>query len=251
LKPGLRIAQITDCHLPADPGQTYRGIYPHDNLPDLLRKVRAWKPDLLLATGDLSEDGSPASYDALQLFFNALDLPVLALPGNHDDPVALAKTFPGSPVDSVQVTEHGNWQIVRLNSCIPGEPHGRIRESSLDELARVLEQDKGRPRLLAVHHQPLITDSPWIDKYRLFEPEAFLQMIDNCADVKAVVWGHIHQVFERLRSGTAMLGGPSSAINGIPGAQKFTPDATGPACRWLELEVGGTIETGIIYSKNG
>lgn len=250
MKPGLRIAQITDCHLPADPGQTYRGINPRDNLQALLRKVRAWKPDLLLATGDLSEDGSPASYDALHQFFNTLGLPVLALPGNHDDPKALAKIFPGSPVDTVQVTEHGDWQIIRLNSCIPGEPHGRIREPCLERLVQVFERGKGRPRLLAVHHQPLMANSPWIDKYRLFEPEAFLQIIDQHADVKVVVWGHIHQVFERERSGTAMLGGPSSAINGVPGAEKFTPDSTGPACRWLELRVGGAIKTGIIDLNN-
>ena len=247
MKPGLRIVQITDCHLPADRGQTYRGIYPRDNLQALLRKVRAWKPDLLLATGDLSEDGSPASYEALKQLFNALGLPVLALPGNHDDPVALATTFPGSPVDSVQATEHGDWQIIRLNSCIPGEPHGRLGESTLEQLEQVLERGKGRPRLLAVHHQPLMANSPWIDKYRLIEPDAFLHMVDRHTDVKAVVWGHIHQVFEQERAGTAMLGGPSSAINGIPGAEKFTPDSAGPACRWLELKVDGAIQTGIIY----
>lgn len=250
MKPGLRIVQVTDCHLPAEPGQTYRGINPRDNLQALLRKVRAWKPDLLLATGDLSEDASPASYAALQKLFNDLDLPILALPGNHDDPARLASFFPGSPVDSVQVTEHDHWQIIRLNSCIPGRPHGRICDSSVEELASVLEQDKGRPRLLAVHHQPLPANSPWIDKYRMFDPEAFLQRIDRCADVKAVVWGHIHQVFEQERSGTAMLGGPSSAINGIPGAAKFTPDRTGPACRWLELKADGCLETGIIFLKN-
>lgn len=242
----IRVAQITDCHLPADPKQKYRGINPYDNLRALLHKVSDWKPDLLLATGDLSEDASSASYSAIQQFFNPLGVPVLALPGNHDDATLLAETFPGSPVDTVQVTEHGNWQIIRLNSCLPGKPHGRISDTRLAELEKVLIRAAGRPRLLAVHHQPLEVGSPWIDKYRLFEPEAFLQLIDQYADVKTVVWGHIHQLFEAHRKGTAMLGSPSSAINCLPGAQKFLPDPSGPACRWLELRVDGSFRTGIV-----
>jgi Icc protein len=90
---GILIAQITDCHLPADPQQTYRGINPHKNLRTLLMKVRAMKPDLLLATGDLSEDGSRASYRALQEYFRPLGVPVLALPGNHDNDTCSRKCF--------------------------------------------------------------------------------------------------------------------------------------------------------------
>jgi len=247
----IRIVQITDCHLPADPNREYRGTNPYDNLRALLHKVSDWKPDLLLATGDLSEDASPISYSAIQQFFNPFGVPVLALPGNHDDPILLAQTFPGSPEDGMQVTEHGCWQIIRLNSCLPGKPHGRINEATLAGLEHVLARDTGRPRLLAVHHQPVEVGSPWIDKYRLFEPESFLQMIGQYPDVKVVVWGHVHQVFETDRKGTTMLGSPSSAINGLPGAQKFLPDPIGPACRWLELKADGTILTGILLLETG
>ena len=81
----IRIAQITDCHLPADPKRAYRGIDPYKNLQTLLTKVKSLKPDLILASGDLSEDGSQVSYTALKHLLNSIDVPVLALPGNHDD----------------------------------------------------------------------------------------------------------------------------------------------------------------------
>jgi len=246
----IRIAQITDCHLPADPKQAYRGIDPYKNLKTLLQKVKRLKPDLVLATGDLSEDGSRASYLALRKLFSQIGVPVLALPGNHDDAALLAQLFPGSPVDTVSVTDHGGWQIIRLNSCLPGKPYGRISEGSVCALENILKQDAGRPRLLAVHHQPLVIGSPWIDKYRLFEPEALLQIVDRYTDIKAVVWGHIHQVFKTDRNGTAMLGSPSSAINGLPGAEKFAPDLCGPACRWLELKMDGAVRTEIVLAKN-
>ena len=111
-----RIVQISDCHLPANPEQTYRGINPLHHLVALIPKVKALKPDLLLATGDLSEDGSRVSYQVLQEIFMPLGIPVLALPGNHDDPQLLADAFPGSPVDSIETSSHGPWQIIRLNS---------------------------------------------------------------------------------------------------------------------------------------
>jgi len=242
----VRIAQISDCHLPRNPEHMYRGINPYRNLEALLEKVKPLQPDLILAAGDLSEDGSVDSYRLIQGLFDTLGVPVLALPGNHDDLDLLAEVYPGSPTDSVQATQHGGWQIIRLNSCIPDNPCGRLSEKPLSQLERSLARDDDKHSLVVVHHQPVMVGSPWIDKYRMLEPEPFLQIIDQHKAIKAVVWGHIHQVFESSRNGTAMLGGPSSAINGVPGAEKFTPDTLGPACRWLELRADGSLKSHIV-----
>ncbi len=242
----IRIVQISDCHLPADPQQAYRGIYPHQNLRALLQKAGAFKPDLLLATGDLSEDASRASYSAIQAYFEALGIPVLALPGNHDDAALLAHTFPGSPVDDIAVSNHQQWQIIRLNSSIQGSPEGRLTRQALEQLARLLAQEPQRPRLVALHHQPVAAHSPWIDKYRLLEPRALLDLVTRTGSVKAVVWGHVHRASETEMDGVALLGGPSSAINSLPGKDKFSDDLQGPACRWLELRTDGSVSTRVI-----
>lgn len=242
----IRVAQVSDCHLPANPDRSYRGINPYRNLESLLKKVKSLQPELILATGDLSEDGSGDSYRLIQGLFDPLGVPVLALPGNHDDPGLLVDAYPGSPTDSVQLTKHGTWQIIRLNSCLPSNPSGRLSEKTLSELESVLGQNPGRHNLVALHHQPIKTESPWIDKYCLLEPEPFLHLVDQHKAIKAVIWGHIHQVFETNRNGTLMLGGPSSAINGVPGAEKFTPDSLGPAFRWMELDSGGDIRNRVI-----
>jgi Icc protein len=214
-----------------------------------MRRIKALKPDLLLATGDLSEDGSRASYRNLQKILKPLGVPVLALPGNHDDPVLLADAFPGSPVDTIGVSEYGAWRIIRLNSCLPSKPEGRLGERVLNELEEFLMNHQQSPCLIALHHQPITVGSPWIDKYRLMDPDSFLQLIDLYPNVKGVVWGHVHQVFEVVRKGVVMLGGPSSAINGLPGSLRFTPDPSGPACRWLELKTDGTLLTGITTAQ--
>lgn len=246
----VRMLQITDCHLPAEPEIAYRGINPHQSLVHLLKSARGFAakfmPDFILATGDLSEDGSSGSYRWLQKYLHGFAVPVLALPGNHDDPATLAEAYPGSPVDKVAVSEHGEWQLIRLNTTLPETPAGRIDETSLAGLEQALGKDKSRPRLIALHHQPVPVGSPWIDKYRLQEPEKFLHLIDQCKGVKAVVWGHVHQVFAENRNGVAMYSGPSTALNCVPGKQNFTADTMGPACRWIELCEQGMVRTGIV-----
>lgn len=241
----MRVLQITDCHLSGDPDARYRGEDARKNLRITLRKAGVFEPDLLLASGDLSEDGSAASYRELKSCFDAAGVPVLSLPGNHDDPALVAEFFPGSPLHEPALSEHGGWQIIRLNSCLPGRPEGRLGRRTLDGLRRVLAAADGRPKLIALHHQPVPVGSAWIDRYPLLEPEDFLALADACAEVKAVVWGHVHQAFDGRRRGTALLGSPSSVINSVPGACKFTPDTCGPACRWLELLPNGRLRTGI------
>jgi Icc protein len=240
------IVQISDCHLAADPGQGYRGINSHDNLKTLLEKLRLIKPDLILASGDLSEDGSRISYEMLREYLAPLHTPVLALPGNHDDAGLLAEVFPGSPVDTIAVSKHGPWYMVRLNSALPGKPEGHLGEKTLSDLEAFLQGHAQYPVLVALHHQPVLTDSPWIDRYRLLEPDRLLSLIDQYTNIKAVAWGHVHMVYANDRNGTAMLGSPSSAINARSGVQKFTADTLGPACRWLQLNADGSFTTDII-----
>ena len=241
----VRLVQISDCHLSGDKEQLFRGINPHLTLQRVMERIHQAQPDLLLASGDLSEDGSAASYRLLQDQLRMPGVPVLALPGNHDDPQALAEAFPGSPVNSIAVSEHDAWQLIRMNSCMPDRPEGRIANAALDELEEHLNVCTPKPTLLALHHQPVATGSPWIDKYPLLEPMRLLDLIDQHDHIRAVVWGHIHQVFSAQRNGTQMLGCPSTAINGRVGEQRFTPDSLGPAFRWLDIYPDGSIRTGI------
>ena len=114
----------------------------------------------------------------------------------------------------------------------------------LAELDGFLGRHEQRPCLIVMHHQPIAIGSPWIDKYPLIDPQAFLKIVDRYPDIKGVVWGHVHQEFEADRNGIAMLGSPSSAINGLPGAQRFTPDPVGAASRWIAVSANGHLPRG-------
>lgn len=60
----LRLVQITDTHLFADPSDTLKGVATQASLDTVIDTCRIEHPtpDLILLTGDLSQDGSNATY---------------------------------------------------------------------------------------------------------------------------------------------------------------------------------------------
>jgi Icc protein len=243
---GFRLAQISDCHLPASADKPYRGLRADSGLEQVLAAVAGWQADAVLVTGDLSEDASESSYQRLAGCIAELDVPVLAIPGNHDLPVLMQRYFPQGPYPGSAVLQAGDWQVLLLDSARPGRIDGSIDAQQLEQLEQQLQS--GVPALLVLHHQPVVIGSPWIDKYRLEQPEALLEFVAEHEEIKAVLWGHVHQAFDTQIGSTRFMSAPSTAANSLPGHERFTHDPAGPACRWLELYVDGTLETGILYA---
>lgn len=254
--PTVKIIQLSDCHVTGEAGGTYRGQDPRASLEAIIDAVIAWAPDLVLATGDLSEDASPASYDYLAAQFARLPMPVLGTPGNHDTEAGMRTCLPRSAVheplsvsidrDAQGVPIRDSWQLVVLGSAKPGEIGGRFEDRQLDEFEAVLEAGQG-PALVALHHQPWPVGSPWIDRYALDKPERFHALLATHPRVRLVLWGHVHQAVRIAVSDTLIgLGAPSTVSNSLPGQARFTLDPAGPACRWLKLSGDGGFETGLL-----
>lgn len=244
---GLRLVQLSDCHLLADSTRSYRGIDPWANFQRVWQAARAWKPDIVLLTGDLREDSSTLPYEHISRLLGN-EVPLLALPGNHDDPSVMKKWFPLGPWEGILSHELAHWQLVLLDSTTPGRVDGALTGKILRDVGQTVARGKAPHVLIALHHQPVSVDSPWIDRWPLRNPGPFLELIDGEDRIRCVVWGHIHQCFEEKRGETHLLGCLSTAANTVGGTRKFVHDKKGPGCRWLILEPGGGIETGVIYA---
>src|SRR5690554_8188890 len=89
----LRVLQLTDPHLMANADGALLGVNTRDSLDAVIAEVLKThgQPDLILATGDLAQDGSEEAYrvlgDRLQTFSG--DSAWLA--GNHDHVATLAR----------------------------------------------------------------------------------------------------------------------------------------------------------------
>ena len=124
----VAIAQLTDTHVVADdPARIDVELYVDNNarLAAAVEEVMSelLPVDLVLGTGDLTNDGRPEEYDALRLRIEPIVDRWLPLPGNHDSPDAVRATFPEAPWAD---TEHASWaveigsaRIVGLDSTRP------------------------------------------------------------------------------------------------------------------------------------
>lgn len=242
----LKLVQISDCHVSSDPETGYRGLNAGRSLKSLLPAIRLFQPDLVLLTGDVSEDASPASYRRVAALVGTIGAPVLALPGNHDDPEVMRHHFPHGPWQGPLFRAAKDWQFVLLDSTARNEISGVLSDECLARLESGLSGCESDHVLLALHHQPVKVGSPWIDKYALGEPDKFLGLLEKDDRIRCVAWGHVHQDFCSERGKVKLLGSPSSVANSIPGREKFTLDVGGPACRWLVLDRDGGIETGLL-----
>lgn len=242
-----RLLQISDPHIFADPegdllGQ--RTCLTLDRVLDLARSAYG-AADRVLLTGDLSQDASPASYRHLAGRCEKLGLPCHAIPGNHDIPAEMARSLVGGQIDMPRRVACGIWNLVLLDSHLPGSEGGHLAAEQLANLEAGLAARPGAPALVVLHHQPLPLGSPWLDEMTLDNPEAFFAIIDRHPQVRAIVFGHVHQEYAGERRGVALLGAPSTCIQFLPGSLDFALDPLTPGFRWLELHPDGRIDTGI------
>jgi Icc protein len=244
----FRMVQISDCHLSASADTLYRGETPDAGLEALSHRIAAWQPQLVLATGDLSEDASIASYQRLADCLEPVGAPVCALPGNHDDKALMQQYFPCGPWNGPLSLTAGDWRLILLDSACAGRIDGVISEKNLQDVLHMLETRPGQPVLLALHHHPIAAGSAWIDRHMLESPGPLLKLIEDHDWIRGVVWGHVHQAYGSRCGRARMLACPSTAANSLPDTPRFELDPAGPACRWLQLRTGGTLESGLLLA---
>ncbi len=243
----MRLLQLTDMHLFADPegellGQNTRTTF---ELVLAMAEKTFWPAERLLLTGDLVHDETPAGYRYLERRMEALATPCNCIPGNHDSPRVMSETLADGPLSTEPSVQCEEWNLVFLDSTIPGENGGHLNETQLATLEHTLARQQDRYALVCLHHQPVPVGSAWMDTMALDNPEAFFGVIDRHPQVRGVLWGHIHQEFVSRRRQVLLLGSPSTCIQFRPGSEAFAMDPLTPGFRWLELHADGQIETGV------
>ncbi|GHC19107.1 metallophosphoesterase [Aidingimonas halophila] len=230
----MRLIQVTDSHLCADPEARGRIGMPLPQFLDVMNQVKRFRPDVLLVTGDVGHDESPAAYQHALDTFSSLECPWFWIPGNHDHQPLMAEYH-----EIHEDVDLDGWRMLALNTQVPGQPHGQLGESQLRSLASRLEDD-ARPTLLVMHHQPLEVGSAWIDSVALEDREALWQVLAAYPQVQAIFCGHIHQAFasqRHLEEGViAVYGCPATSDQFLPGSDEFALDtASRPGFRVIDL----------------
>ncbi|SEJ08429.1 Icc protein [Azotobacter beijerinckii] len=240
------LVQLTDSHLFADPEARLLGMQTEDSLRQVVELVRREQPriDLLVASGDISQDGSAESYARFRQRCAPLAAPLRWIPGNHDAREALNRASAGGDWRQ-PVVDLGNWRIVLLDSALPDAVPGFLEPGELALLERALAEAPERHHLVCLHHHPVSIGCHWMESIGLRNAEALFAVLDRFPQVRALLWGHVHQEFDRLRRGVRLLASPSTCVQFVPGSEDFAVSDQAPGYRWLRLHADGRLETGV------
>jgi 3',5'-cyclic-AMP phosphodiesterase len=245
----LHLLQFTDLHLLGDAGGKLRGVATLPALRAVLAHARAklaWPVDAILATGDLVQD-DPRGYAAFRHVFEQLHTPVYCLPGNHDDVEAMARELREQPFVVGGAVDRGCWRIVLLDTSVPGRASGHLGPGALAGLESALGTADDRHVLVCMHHHPVPMGSAWLDRLSLDNAEQFFRVIDGHSNVRAILWGHVHQQYEGLRRGVRLLGTPATCTQFLPRAAEFALDTRPGAYRTLDLRPDGSLLTEVVW----
>lgn len=193
----LRLALLSDTHVPGDRQHGHRGMNPWEHLRVAAPQVAAARPEGVVICGDLARlQGRPEDYRELRALLEpvAAVAPVYVALGNHDDRRAFLEVFPDlpgtrAPVKGRHVTviEHEALRVVVLDSLLyVDRVAGLLGKAQREWLAGWLPKVADRPVVLFVHHPPTDEDGDLLDGERL------LAIVEANPHVKALLHGHAH-----------------------------------------------------------
>lgn len=215
----MLIAQISDMHVKPAGELLYGTMDTYAMLAAALADIAARdpRPDLLVATGDLAADGTPAEYAALRVLFDALPLPYYLLPGNHDNRDALRAAFPEQPWDRAgeflhYAVEDHPLRLIALDTVIPGAPGGRLCAGRLDWLAAQLDEAPDRPAAIFMHHPPFVTGIDHMDRMGLEDAAGLADVLAPHGQVARILCGHLHRPIQTMLGHVPVSVAPSTCF---------------------------------------
>jgi Icc protein len=233
----------------ADSESSLRGTVTHSSLSRVLAHIAesGWPADLVVMTGDLIQDDSRAAYDRFCELMAPLDLPVYCVPGNHDVRELMRDAVSREPFHYCPSVQHNNWLITCIDSCLDGDAGGRVDDDEMDRLAKILEETSAEHVLICLHHPPLPVGSKWLDQVGLKNGEEFLRMVSQPGNVRAAIFGHVHQAFTEEYESIRIIGTPSTCRQFKAGSDEFALDDHPPGYRRFSLHADGSIENELIW----
>lgn len=254
----LNVLQITDLHLSDCPASDNE---PQSSITTCCQYFEAIitqamsesiRCDLIIVTGDLVSEVKTATYDHIFRVLQATHIPFACIAGNHDVTDELGCDLPFYKRELVarsadprllsrHLIESDYWQLLLLNSAIPGQVAGYVQEEDIAWVTHQLSTcDK--PAIIAVHHHILPIQSDWIDAHMAQNTETFWQRMAEFDHLRGVISGHNHQEQTRYAGSVPVYSTPSTCYQFKPLENEFTYDKdAAPGYRWLQLANNGQL----------
>lgn len=157
------------------------------------------KPDLILATGDLTDNGTRKEYKRFREITDRLTSRLLPFPGNHDESSLFRNAFSdllpvNLPEDHCSyVVEDGPVRLVGIDTSRPGQLNGLFDDTRATWLDETLGAAPDKPTLVFTHFPPVSVGLKFMDISGLDDMDRFGDIILSHQNVVLVVAGHLHR----------------------------------------------------------
>lgn len=179
------------------------------------------KPTFSLLTGDLSDDGSPESYQRLRELIRQLEAlgdPVFVTPGNHDSrsnfQEYLLNEAPDESRPHYECHTFGSLKVIVLDSKLPHKTvYGGFDDAQLGWLKAELEQNPDQDVLLAFHHPLTPLRHALTDRILMREGDSgrLLDVVEPYRIV-GMLTGHVHAPHTNVLRGIPCISGIAAAF---------------------------------------
>lgn len=237
----LKFLVFSDLHL-VDTGQTSLGLDTHIRFAAGVDWVNAHHADadFVVLAGDLADQGFQGATEPYQRLKDEVDqflLPCHITIGNHDNRDTFVEHFGEEARAETgcidKVVDAKGHRTILLDSVVEDEEHshgGALSQVQLEWLAERLAEHPG-PVIVILHHHanPLHT---MVDRIRLAEPEAFVEVLKTHSDVRQVIAGHVHYTSSAMWHGipfTTLAGSHYNVTVPLNGSERKTDRLWGPA----------------------
>lgn len=180
----MLLVQISDIHC----GPQFRATV----FDEAVREINRLKPDGVIVTGDLTEEGLVKQYQQARKVIDQIDAEKLVIcSGNHDyrstGYYLFRHYFHPKPVIEV-----GDTVFATLGTARPERDDGEVGYRQIMWLKRTLERHKDKRKVVAMHHHVLPVPDTGTDRIRIVDAGDLLRII-NRSEVDLVLCGHRHR----------------------------------------------------------
>lgn len=196
----FKFIHLTDTHL-ARPGEKLYGLDPRTRLDAAVADINRHHSDAAFAvvTGDLTHWGEAEAYSNFADVMAALNVPYIAMVGNHDRRQACLRALDAAPrddhgfVQGTRQTPHGLF--VFLDTLDETSHAGEMCAKRLGWLAHTLAAAPADvPFVVFMHHPPFLVGVHAMDEIALKQSAAFAAVIAPYrARIRHLFFGHVHR----------------------------------------------------------
>ena len=214
----MLIAQISDPHIMPE-GHLYQGrVDANAMLEAAIRQINGLvpAPGLVILSGDVTDHGTIAEYATARRILAELALPLLVIPGNHDESSAFRAAFrdhlylPAEGPFHFFVGDHGQVRVIGLDVTVPAQHHGDVDDDAIAWLEAVLASEPERPTLIVMHQPPFDCGVPYLDAYKCRNGERLAAVVGQYPAIERVLCGHVHRTMQVRFAGTLLCTAPST-----------------------------------------